>query len=131
MKAKDLLTIWSAPDNSRLTSKQFSFRLPVHVAAKVAALCEMYPHKSRTQIVADLLSSALADLERAFPKIEGRDAEPNFEDQVVLVEDIGPGNTFRRLANKHFEEIEREMGTTDPKPLYEQPDVWIVQEMDP
>lgn len=36
MKASDLVTIWSAPDNSRLTAKQYSFRLPVHVAAKLA-----------------------------------------------------------------------------------------------
>lgn len=41
MKASDLVTVWSAPDNSRLTAKQYSFRLPVHVAAKLAALEEL------------------------------------------------------------------------------------------
>lgn len=128
MKAKDLLTVWGAPDNSRLTSKQFSFRLPVHVAAKLAALCEMYPQKSRTQIVADLLSTSLADVERAFPEVEGHNSYQDPESGSVFVEDIGPGSTFRVLANKHYAEIEREMGTEDPKPLYDQDQHWIVQE---
>ncbi|RTL28978.1 MAG: hypothetical protein EKK47_15015 [Burkholderiales bacterium] len=59
MKSKDLHSVWSAPDNSRLTAKQYSFRLPVHVAAKLAAMGEMYPNKTRTQIVGDLLSTAI------------------------------------------------------------------------
>ena len=71
MKASDLVTVWSAPDNSRLTAKQYSFRLPVHVAAKLAALEEMYPTKSRTQLVGDLLSAAIAEVEKSFPSITG------------------------------------------------------------
>ena len=56
MQTSHLHDLWATPDNSRLTSKQFSFRLPVHIAAKIAALCEIYPQKNRTQIVADLLA---------------------------------------------------------------------------
>ena len=41
----DLHKVWAAPDNTRLTAKQFSFRLPVHVAAKLSALCETFPQK--------------------------------------------------------------------------------------
>ena len=62
MKASDLVTVWSAPDNSRMTTKQYSFRLPVHVAAKLSALEELYPTKSRTQLVGDLLSAAIMDV---------------------------------------------------------------------
>ena len=57
MKASDLVTVWGAPDNSRLTAKQYSFRLPVHVAAKLAALESLYPTRSRTQLVGDLLTA--------------------------------------------------------------------------
>ena len=64
MKASDLVTVWSAADNSRLTAKQFSFRLPVHVAAKLAALEAMYLTKSRTQLAGDLMSAAIADVEK-------------------------------------------------------------------
>jgi hypothetical protein len=59
MQPSDLHSVWSMPDNTRLTAKQYSFRLPVHVAAKLAALCELYPNKTRTQIVGDLLATAI------------------------------------------------------------------------
>ena len=67
MKTSHLHDIWAAPDNGRLVSKQFSFRFPVHIAAKIAALAEVYPQKNRTQIVADLLTTALDDLEKNLP----------------------------------------------------------------
>ena len=44
---------------TRLTAKQSSFRLPVHVAATLSALCELYPNKTRTQNVGDLLATAI------------------------------------------------------------------------
>lgn len=68
MKTSHLHDIWGGPDNTRLTKQQFSFRLPVHIAAKLAALCELYPQKNRTQIVADLLTAALDDLEENLPE---------------------------------------------------------------
>ena len=126
MQSKDLLTVWSSPDNTRLTAKQFSFRLPVHVAAKLAALCEMYPQRTRTQIVADLLSTALADVEAAFPKVEGHARQRGPDSDSDLIEDIGPGTTYRRLANRHYAEIERELGNVEQRPLYEHPNIWIV-----
>lgn len=66
MKASSLHDVWAYPDDTRLTPKQYSFRLSIHVAAMVAALCGLYPQKSRTQIITDLLTSALDDLEKTF-----------------------------------------------------------------
>src|SRR5665647_3021026 len=71
MKTQHLHDIGSGPDNTRLTSKQFSFRFPTHIAAKIAALADLYPQKNRTQIVADLLTSALDDLENNLPQALG------------------------------------------------------------
>lgn len=121
LKASDLLTVWSAPDNSRLTSKQYSFRLPVHVAAKISALEEMYPNRTRTEIVGDLLSSALAEVERSFPSVAGESWEgrENPDTGAPLFYDVGPGARFRSLANRHFQAIEREMGTKSPPLLYD------------
>ena len=72
MKASDLVTVWSAPDNSRLTVKQYSFRLPVHIAAKLSALEDLYPTKSRTQLVGDLLTAAIAGVEQSLPSRPGK-----------------------------------------------------------
>ena len=42
MKNSELLKVWALPDNSRVTSKQLSFRFPVHVAAKISALSDLF-----------------------------------------------------------------------------------------
>lgn len=117
-RAAELHSFWSLPDNSRLTSKQYSFRLPVHVAAKIAALCDMYPQKTRTEIVGDLLATAIDDLVSGMPFVDGKIVGfgPDGEE---LCEDAGPRAQFGTLADKHYKAIEREMGNKNPSSLYE------------
>lgn len=115
-KAAELHSFWSLPDNSRLTSKQYSFRLPVHVAAKIAALCDMYPQKSRTEIVGDLLSTAIEDLIKGMPSVNGKLVHEN-QDGEKYYEDIGPRLQFWSLADKHYKALEREMGNKNPPSL--------------
>lgn len=119
MKSSDLHNLWSAPDNSRITSKQFSFRLPVHVAAKLAALAEMYPQKSRTEIVGDLLATALDELVKGMPFIQGRSYGFETEFGEEIFEDIGPASKFWKLADKYYKELENEMGNENPPSLQE------------
>jgi hypothetical protein len=119
MKSSDLLTLWEAPDNSRLTNKQFSFRLPVHVAARIAALCEMYPAKSRTQIVGDLLAAALDEVATQFPDVQGRFFMHDDNSGNDVYEDAGQGSRFRELSNKHFKELEVELGNETPQSLFD------------
>ena len=127
MKTEHLHDLWAGPDNSRLTTKQFSFRLPVHIAAKIAALCEIYPQKNRTQIVADLLTSALDELEKELPQALGDDVENDLqEDLAEKTGDIterlyylgGARGRFRKLANAHYKELEKELGNDHPEILY-------------
>lgn len=117
MKAKDLAAVWSSPDNSRLTPKQSSFRLPIHVAAKLSALSEMFPQKTRTQMVADLLSAALADLEAGLPALPGKFSFKD-EEGVSQYEAVGPAAIFRTLTNKHYIELEKELGNENPAPFF-------------
>lgn len=137
MKTSHLHDQWETPDNSRLTSKQFSFRLPVHLAAKIAALCEIYPQKNRTQIVADLLTAALDDLEKNLPEALGNPLEPNVQDHYAEEAAIngesfeklfylgGPRARFRNVANRHYAELEQELGNETPNPLFT--DIWITK----
>lgn len=132
MKTAHLHDQWSSPDNSRLTSKQFSFRLPVHIAAKIAALCEIYPQKNRTHIVADLLAAALDDLEKNLPEALGYPLDPedqaierqiaaeNHEEYEPIFTLGGARGRFRNIANKHFKELEKELGNDTPAPLFEE-----------
>ncbi|HUW45449.1 MAG TPA: hypothetical protein VMW50_06605 [Dehalococcoidia bacterium] len=137
MKTAHLHDLWDSPDNARLTTKQFSFRLPVHIAAKIGALCEMYPQKNRTQIVADLLAAALDDLEKNLPEELGHlgDEENQYHDRMAAEasnEEYVPyytlGGTrgrFRNIANQHYDELEKELGNEQPTPLYKQ--IWITE----
>ena len=118
MKASDLHIVWTTPDNSRVTSRQYSFRLPVHVAAKIEALCEMYSTRTRTEIVGDLLAASLQEVEQSFPSVKGKKFGEDPDTGETLYEDLGPGARFRKLANKYYSEIEKELGTEKPIPLY-------------
>ena len=117
MDAKHLSSLWAAPDNTRLTAKQQSFRLPVHVAAKIAALCELYPNKTKTQIVGDLLASALAEMQKGLPSPPG-DYFTTDEQGRKLYTATGPLENYRVLANKYYAELERELGNEAPDPLF-------------
>jgi len=116
MKTKDLITIWGSPEPPRLAPKQFSIRLPMLVSAKISALCEMYPKKTKTEIIGDLLTTALYQLERDFPAEQGRPLFDHPETGETIYEDVGIGATFRSLTEKHLREIEKEAGVTDPMP---------------
>lgn len=131
MKTQHLHDVWASPDNSRLTSKQFSFRLPVHIAAKIAALCELYPQKNRTQIVADLLAAALDDLEKSLPEELSPYLDPEEEAREMEIAKAlhevyepryglaGPRGRFRNYANRHYQELEKELGNENPLRLFE------------
>ncbi|MDO8961491.1 MAG: hypothetical protein Q7V02_05285 [Methylophilus sp.] len=130
MKTSHLHDVWASPDNNRLVSKQFSFRFPVHIAAKIAALSEIYPQKNRTQIVADLLTAALDDLEKNLPsKIYGADPEvQRMHDEYhydqgmkpeILYELGGIRAQYRNACNKHYSLLEKELGNDNPTKLYD------------
>ena len=119
MKNSELIKVWALPDNSRVTSKQLSFRLPVHVAAKISALSDMFPNKTRTEIIGDLLTSALEKIEYSFPSIKGEYFGMDDEQGNRLYLDMGKGNSFRFLANKHYAELEKELGNENPNKLFD------------
>jgi len=108
MKTKDLITVWGAPETPRLTVKQISIRLPMLVSAKISALCEMYSKKTKTDIIGDLLNSALEQLEEDFPKVAGEQFGEN------TYEDVGIGSTFRKLTEQYIRELEKEIGIKEP-----------------
>lgn len=116
MKTKDLITIWGAPEPPRLAPKQFSIRLPMLVSAKISALCEMYPKKTKTEIIGDLLTAALDQLERDFPTEQGQHVFDHPDTGEAVYEDVGVGDSFRRWTEKYLRELEQDAGVTEPMP---------------
>jgi hypothetical protein len=88
------------------------------VAAKIDALCELFPTRSKTAIIGDLLASALEGAVEHLPVQAG---EPKGEDQEHgrYYAEAGLLADFRRLANKHYRELEREAGNEGSGDLYE------------
>lgn len=116
METKDLITLWGAPDPPQLAPKQFSIRLPMLVSAKISAPCELYPNKTKTEIIGDLLTTALDQLARDFPVENGRALGEDPETGEIIYEEIGIRASFRRLAEKHLREIEKDAGVSEPMP---------------
>ena len=127
MKPEDLVKVWDAPDHSKLTPKQISIRLPVLAAARIEAFCEMYPSKTKTQIIIDLITTALDQVVDALPSQKGKLLGPdldslhfdesleryideNYHDGKVggIYEDIGPRGIFLQLTKKHLRKLEKE-----------------------
>ncbi len=109
MEPRDLVKVWDAPDNSRLTPKQWSVRLPLHVAAKINALCEMYPRKSKTEIIGDLLATALDQFRAALPCEDGRLFGHCPDTGEDIHEMVGERARFDSLTTKHIKELEQEI----------------------
>lgn len=114
MEPRDLVKVWDAPDNSKLTPKQLSIRLPLLVSARISALCDIYPRKTKTEIIGDLLSTALDQLEAALPSACGRVID-EYEGETIY-EDVGLRGRFHDLTGKYLRELEKEAGVTDPMP---------------
>ena len=108
MKNSELVKVWALPDNSRVTSKQLSFRLPVHVA-----------EKTRTEIIGDLLTSALEKIEYSFPSVMGEYFGMDDELGNWLYCDVGKGKSFRELVNQHYVELEKELSNENPNKPYD------------
>jgi hypothetical protein len=116
MKTNDLLKVWGAFDNKRLCAKQFSIRLPVHVAARISALCDMFPSKTKTDIISDLLASALDHIEESLPIYKSE--FPDEIDGKEVYGNTGPKVTFHNSSNNYYRELEKELGNPNPRNLY-------------
>lgn len=67
MSTEGLHRAWNDETKSRLSTTSHSFRLPIIIGGQLEALCEIYPKKNKTEIVTDLLASALEDLRKTLP----------------------------------------------------------------
>jgi hypothetical protein len=69
----------------------------------------MYPKKTRTDIIGDLLSTALEGIEAALPSTQGRELLDYDVEQKVSDLNVGPKAQFRALTEKHLQELETEL----------------------
>lgn len=112
MNVIDVLKQWKRQDGESRTVQEYAVHLPLHQAAEVHALAEMFPGRTETQIITDLLSAALDELEAALPYVQGERiiAEDEFGDPMY--EDVGPTPRFQELTRKHLQRLAAEQPGT-------------------
>ena len=120
MATEDLLKQWAVRDNSRLTAKQTSIRLPTHVAARISALCDIYSNKTKSELIGDLLASSLDELEKGMSYEEGKEPIDRLPDGELIYPVYGPGvkGRYFDIANNYLKELEGELGNSEPELFY-------------
>ena len=113
MKVSELAHMWEETAAGQLTETTYRIRLPLEDAAKVEALSEMYPKRSREHLLTDLLSAALDDLEKSLPYIKGSRVIAEDEEGDPMFEDIGPTPRFLALAKKHLLHLQQQADGED------------------
>ena len=67
MKVTDLPKHWENKKEPVERSHEYSLRLPLEDAARIAALAELYPDRTEADILNDMIGAALDDLVRLSP----------------------------------------------------------------
>lgn len=134
MGTPDLYQQWITEEvpykDTDLAKKTFSYRFPVHVAARLAAIEEMFPGKSRTEVIIGILKLGLTQFEESLPveerkrRITKDEAEQLAYHTGENVEDFlggytsegkaGPKVDYIKKANAHFVTFENERGVKNP-----------------
>ena len=102
MMLKELVAQWESHAQGVLTKETYAVHLLVEDAAKIDALAEMYPKRTKEQLISELLSAALGHLEASFPYVQGTKVVAVDEMDDAIYEDIGPTPRFMELTKKHL-----------------------------
>lgn len=107
MKIRDLVAHWDKHAKGRLTRDPYYVRLSDTHHEELSRLAALYPMKSPQDLMRDLLSSALDELETSFPYVEGDRVVAYDEDGFEIYEDVGMTPKFVALSQKHMEDLKR------------------------
>ncbi|WP_111497491.1 MULTISPECIES: pilin assembly protein [Marinobacter] len=105
MKIKDLVKYWDKHARGRLTRDAYEAGLSEQHLARLERLSELYPMKSPQDLIRDLVSAALDELETSFPYVEGTKVVAFDEDGFEIYEDEGLTPRFVSLSQKHMQDL--------------------------
>lgn len=112
MKIRELTQNWEKTAKGRVTRNTYDVHLSLEDAARLEALHEMYPKRRIEDLITDLLSAALEELEASLPYQAGTKVISVDELGDPLYDDVGPTPRYLELSRKHLRElIERQQET--------------------
>lgn len=105
MKVKELIAKWTdtPPAKKRNVAKDISLTTFDH--ARVCALMDLFPGKSKTDILSDLVVAALDEVEEALPYQAGAKVIREDEYGDPIFEDVGPTPRFEALVKEHVKRL--------------------------
>ena len=107
MKIRELTQHWDDSTKDQSTDHTYTVRLDIESAARIEALCELYPNRTREALLTELVQSALEELEESFPYIAGEKVQSRDEMGDPMYEDIGLTPRFLELSRKHLHRLQR------------------------
>ena len=105
MKIRELVSTWEEQAKGRLTPTTYHIHLDLESAARIAALCEMYPKRGPQELLGELIGAALEELEASMPYVQGSQVVATDEQGDPLYEDIGPTPRFLALSRRHLHQL--------------------------
>lgn len=105
MKIRELTQEWERSAKGAVTHNTYQVQLPLEDAARLAALHEMYPRRHVEELITDLLSCALEELEAGLPYKAGDEVVAVDEMGDPLYADTGLTPRFLELIKKHLNEL--------------------------
>lgn len=105
MKIKDLVKYWDKHARGRLTRDAYFMALSDQHHQRLEKLSALYPMKSSQDLIRDLVSAALDELETSFPYVQGTKVVAYDEDGFEIYEDQGLTPKFVSLSQKHIQKL--------------------------
>ena len=100
MKFKPLLDRWKKDPPPALTAQAYAVRLPLHDAARLHALLELFPGRTLEELVTDLLHAGLDEIESAMPYEPGPQVISRDDQGDPVYEDIGMTPRFVEITRR-------------------------------
>lgn len=100
-RVKELLADWSRQAQVHPLVHSVTIELNATDFARLRALTDLYKERTQTQILSELTSAMLDEIEEALPYIPGKTiiSEDEYGDPVY--EDIGLSRKFEQLVHKY------------------------------
>ncbi len=105
---KNLIERWEEDTQTYALTKEISAQLSLSDYARIRALTEIYPSRTETQIVTELLATALDLVEEALPYIPGKKVIAEDELGDPIYEDVGLTPRFEALTRKYSARLQEE-----------------------
>ena len=106
MKIKELLEAWQQHAAPPLAVTDYSVRLPIDEAARLDALVQLFPGRTREQIIAELLGVALQEVAASMPYVAGKKVISSDDQGDPIYEDIGLTPRFMDLTRRCRRQLE-------------------------